>query len=369
MGIRILSVSDLHIGHNKVSPMIMYRNITKFIYPLLMGDIDILLIIGDFFHKLCHMDTLTSHIANQIIAEIISLSVEYQFKIRIVRGTFHHDRDQLEHFESANAGRVEQADLKLFSTMSLELIEDLGLSILYVPDDLPYDNAQSEIVRKIKEYGLERVSLMAIHGYCKHEIPADIPIQPYNCFDSNFLEEYVEYVILKGHVHSACIKGATITNGSLERMEHGQEEKKGFFLVHLEDGKHTYKFVENTDTYIFRTIVIDGKDIANSFRDQVSDILKEVNDDTPLPIYIRYVCDHSTHIQLNPRDFDFDIDIRFSHKLIGEKEIEVIETSGIVPLSELPKITKSNVFGLLAQHTNFTLSESFIREALMAEEV
>lgn len=369
MGIKILSISDLHIGHNKVSPTIMYRNIVKFIYPLLRGEIDILLIIGDFFHKLVHMDTLTSHIANLIIAELISLSVEYGFKIRVVRGTFHHDRDQLEHFESANNGRAIKADLKLFSTMSIETVEDLGLTLLYVPDDLPYDNAQSEIVRKIKEYGLNKVDIMAIHGYCKHEIPADIPIQPYNCFDSKFLEEYVNYVILKGHVHSPHVYHATITNGSFERMEHGQEEKKGFFIIHIKDNKHTYSFIENTDTYLFKTIQIDRHDIVNSFRNQVESILKEVNENTPSPIYIRYVCDHSTHLQLNPNDFEFDKEIRFSHKLIGEKEIEVIETSGIVPLSELPKITRSNVCGLLAQHTNFILSESFIKEALAAEEV
>lgn len=98
--------------------------------------------------------------------------------------------------------------------MSIEYMDDLNMVIMYVPDDLPYDNAQSEIVRKIKEQNLSKVDVMVLHGYCKHEVPADIPILPYNCYDSNFIKDYVKGPILKGHIHQRSVYKTTINNGS-----------------------------------------------------------------------------------------------------------------------------------------------------------
>ena len=48
--IRILSISDIHMGNTKVPASILYERLTKYVYPLLTN-VHILFICGDFFYR------------------------------------------------------------------------------------------------------------------------------------------------------------------------------------------------------------------------------------------------------------------------------------------------------------------------------
>ena len=361
--IRGVSISDIHLGNNRVTPEVIHRNLNKYLYPELV-DIDILILGGDFFHTLLNLNSSAAYYAILIINEIVELSIKHDFLVRVLKGTFEHDRDQNKYFNVDN----KYDHIKLINTLSIEHIEKLNINICYVPDDLPYKNAQAEIVKKIKDQQLEQVDMLVLHSYCKHEIPKDAPIEPNNLFDIDFLIHYVKGPILKGHIHTKSVYKTCINNGSFERLTHGQEEKKGFFKFTYDREKFTYKFIENKDTAIFSSITLGEENYVETFIKCIENIISKVNEDTPLPINIRIICNKVTKNKFNPYDFDFKIPIRYSTKLIDAKIIQTDTEDMFLVLNDLPKINRGNLATIISDFIGNKLPANRVEEILLAEE-
>lgn len=368
MGIKGLSISDTHIGNNRIAPEIIYRNLKSFLYPQLNSSLNILFIIGDFFHTLLNLNSSAAYYALKIIQEILELSREHGFLIRVLKGTFEHDRDQNKYFALESE---KNPNVKVVDSMQVEFIESLGIWVLYVPDDLPYKNAQSEAIKRIKEQNLEKVDIMCLHGYCKHEIPKDVPIEPFNLFDVEFLKDYVKGPILKGHIHIKSIYKNCINNGSFDRWTHGQEEKKGFFLIDYDQIKeeHSYSFIENKDTAIFKTITLDSSNFLDHFKNEVTKILSKVNERTPHPINIRLICSKEIKNKFNPYDFQFEVPIRFSIKLVDSQLIQSNSEEMFLVVNDLPSITRENLAHLISDAIGNKLTLDKIENILKVEEV
>ena len=361
--IKGISISDIHIGNNRVLPEIIHRNLNMYLYPELI-EIDILFIVGDFFHTLLNLNSSSAYYAILIINEIIELSIKHNFLIRVVKGTFEHDRDQNKYFNVDN----KYDHIKVVNTLSIEHIEQLNINVCYVPDDLPYKNAQAEIVKKIKDHQLEQVDILLLHSYCKHEIPKDAPIEPNNLFDIDFLEHYVKGPIFKGHIHTKSIYKTCVNNGSFERLTHGQEEKKGYFKFTYDREKFTYKFIENKSTAVFSSIILGEEDYVNIFIKEVEKIIGKVNDLTPLPINIRIVCNKEVKNKFNPYDFEFNVPIRYSTKLIDTKIIQTDTEDMFLVLNDLPKLNRGNLNTIISDFIGNKLSATRVEEILVAEE-
>ena len=82
--------------------------------------------------------------------------------------------------------------------------------------------------------------------------------------------EFVKKVIDVGHVHQHRVVGRSVSNGSFDRLNHGDEDPKG--LIRIEDYPDTFKlfFVENEHAAIFNTIKIPGGSDTTEIIDLIS---------------------------------------------------------------------------------------------------
>jgi hypothetical protein len=227
-----------------------------YLYPYLNDDLDILIIGGDFFDSSLDLDSEASCYALQVIHEITQLAIKHNFIIRVLQGTFSHDRHQNKHF-SLNQTK-DTGIVRVVSEIDIERIEHLGITIMYKPDDLPFKNAHEVIKSHIEESGVGKVDIFVNHGYFEHLLPRGIPYMPTNTLVEEQIALFVKGVILNGHIHSHSIYGKVINNGSFGRLNHGEEEAKGFvYLQYRSDNSSTkIEFIENKRATTFTSVDI-----------------------------------------------------------------------------------------------------------------
>jgi hypothetical protein len=361
--INIISISDIHIGHVKTAPSVIHENLKHYLYPELNQDADILIISGDFFDTLLDMNGDAGYHAAMVIEEIKTLCKENNILIRVLRGTFTHDRHQNRFFKI-------DVDQVRIDTISVEWIESLGISILYVPDDLPYDNPLEIIKEKMVESQIGKVDIASMHCYFDHLLPKEIPRKPHNCYNSDDIVKLVHGPILNGHVHKSNVYKNVITNGSFDRTAHGEEENKGFFkVVYDTDTKHTsFSFVINRKATVYKTITVGGRGISlDDFPKVISDIL---NNDVSSSgrIYLRVASEDKAVLESTQRYIrDNHDNIVFSAKsLTDEPERNVVDH--LPTIAELPSITKdtlpSMIVAFAKDKLNKTITEQMVLEEL-----
>lgn len=362
--LKFISISDIHLGHYKVPAMFSLENLRKYLYPHLNSELDILFIAGDVTETLLTLNAEGAFALMTFIEELQELSNECGFLIRVLKGTSEHEYDQLKYFKVAKKG---SQNTRVIEQMTVEHIDKYNLDVLYIPDDLPYQNAQSEALRKIKEQGLKMVDICVLHGFCKHEIPPNVPIQPFNLFDAETLMKWTRGPILKGHVHKKSIYKRVISNGSFERNCHGDEGKKGFFLIEMkEDRTFSYKFIENMNTMIFKDVLLGEEDIVREFDRKMKEILLTPSEQK---VYIRLVCSRKTKLQINPHDFKYDRRIVYSYLLLDDKEAKVIDQTFMSSLEKLEPITRQNLSTLTSSWCHGRLSSERIEQIFKTVEV
>ena len=259
--IKVVFGADFHIGNNKVSALESHLNLKDFFYPELL-DSQILFLGGDFFHRFLKLDEMASLESISIVKELIDLAKKHKFMVRVLRGTFSHDRLQNAVFKSVLANNTD-VDLVCVDTISLEYIQKYDLKILYIPDNLPY-KSKDEVMKFIRNllstYGWDKVDFIIGHGYFEHVFPVGVPHPPI-VFEYDDFKDMVNYYVLMGHVHTSSIYKNIIYSGSFERFAHGEEEKKGFYTLYRTNGNWTYNFIENKDTPLFYTIELTTGDV------------------------------------------------------------------------------------------------------------
>lgn len=269
MKLKIVHLADIHYGTNKLSPEWIYNNIKNYLYPELTG-CDLVVIAGDYFEMLLTMDSRTVQYALRTMTDILTLAKEHGFLIRIVRGTFYHDRTQNQIFEHLSGS----ADVfKYFDSISLEYIESLNLRILYLPDNTPFAESNdciAEIKRQMRQVGWDYVDLVVGHGYFEHVLPPNIPKKPPCLFNVDQFKDIVKGYILMGHVHTHSKHKFVIYSGSTDRLAHGEEEDKGFVVIEKDEDIWKFRFVVNKDAMIFKTIKL----TSDSFDDCVEHVEK-----------------------------------------------------------------------------------------------
>lgn len=267
--------SDFHIGNSKVPASEIHLNLKSVFYPEL-EKANIVFLGGDFFDRLLKLDEPASLESITIVQELIDYAQKYNLKIRVLRGTFSHDRQQNAIFNSILTKSKKDVDLVCVDTISLELIKDLNLRILYLPDNLPYKTKEEvmEVINGLlKTYGWDYLDLIIGHGYFEHVFPVNVPHPPI-MFEYDDFKDIVKGYILMGHVHTTSVYKNIIYNGSFERLAHNEEEAKGFYIVNRVNDIWGYKFIENVDTPLFYTIELKDTDIE-ILQEQIDTFVRE----------------------------------------------------------------------------------------------
>lgn len=253
--LNVVSCSDIHLGHPRVPVEHIETNLNEFFFPYFIQAF-LAFFGGDIFHQLLRIDAYNTQSVLSVINRVLSLAKEHGIILRILRGTFTHDRGQNTLFETLNESY--KVDLKCIDSVSLEYIEKYNLRILYIPDNLPYsdsDECLREIHTLMRNMQWDYVDFVVMHGYFEHVLPEGIPHKPHCTFRKEQFDSFVKHYVLVGHVHTPSKNGKIIYNGSFDRLCHGEEEKKGFFfLTHKPEDTWKIKFIENKHAMNFVTI-------------------------------------------------------------------------------------------------------------------
>jgi len=243
-------VSDIHLCHSRVSS----RNILSSLKQAFpdnreTGNLDAIFIGGDLFDQVAHLSDADVQAIELWMADLLHICKRWSIVLRILEGTPSHDRGQSVLFETINDITGIGADCKYVDTLSIETIDSLGISVLYVPDEWRMDpeDTWQDVHEVLAQHNMTQVDYAVMHGMFEFQLPTNV-ILP--CHDSARYESIVRRYISIGHHHTARFQGRIFAQGSLDRLAHGEEGAKGHVRV-TDYGEPNHAgdeivFVENT---------------------------------------------------------------------------------------------------------------------------
>lgn len=285
--LKVIAVGDLHFGHPRVNAENLYTKLTKHLYPELK-DCQLAIVTGDTYDQLLSVNSKAHKYAMMFIKDLFRASDHTGMQIHILHGTFTHDRDQLGVFSSL---AYRHTRFEIVDSITCKEITDLrfndtvfpqNLRIGYIPDNLPYKYS-TDVVQRLKNVmtcqGWTTLDMLIGHGAFAHTFPPDTTHKPTCLYD---LDQFsmVKGPIIMGHIHTPSKRMNCYYCGSFERMSHGEEEDKGFYVFTRTSSPNSWKsrFVVNTDAIPFRTIEPVGRDtpeIVRNFTEQVKQLLPQ----------------------------------------------------------------------------------------------
>lgn len=264
--LKIISISDIHLGHNNVPASFIINNLNKLIpFNDSMADVDIIFLAGDVFdQQLFFSAGIISEIELWMV-RLMRICEKYDIKLRILEGTPSHDRGQSKHFEHLKTLCDIKGDIKYIPKLSIEYMSD-GTTVLYVPDEYHATTFETwtEVQSLLLENNLQQVDYAVMHGMFEHQMPAHKNMQFHN--SKNYLDIVRKYIFI-GHVHHMSVNQRILSQGSTDRLNHGEEEDKGIWMVtSYADSfcSDELTFVKNEGAKIFKTVNLVGVDIDDT---------------------------------------------------------------------------------------------------------
>lgn len=258
-----LVISDIHLGARVTTAKEILDHLTAFFDNFSpkcqFNDIDVLFLAGDIWDETI---VFSSDVIKQAIPFFGLLGhwcVRNKVKLRILEGTPRHDRRQSETIKVILNMLPIDLDFKYVSALSTEYMEDIDLSVLYVPDECrpTADIIARDVENILLEDGYDKVDIAIMHGMFKYQL-GTIPMNS-KVHDEAFYLEKVKHYINVGHIHTASQYNRILAQGSFDRLAHGEEDPKGAILVkETAPGEWAHFFIENKEAKTFKTVVVKG---------------------------------------------------------------------------------------------------------------
>lgn len=344
--VKLLSISDIHLGHNINKTDLIIKNLDKFFtkHSKLFKELDIICIVGDLFDRLL-ISSSEEHIniINWLI-RLVTFCKLNNIKLRILEGTPSHDWKQARILTTFIEELNIDVDYKYIETLYIEEMNDLGISILYIPDEYKNDanDTYLEVKKLLVDKKISQVDIAYIHGQFDYQaINGHKSIKQHN--SDNYLS-IVKHWISVGHIHTSSINSRIIAQGSFDRLRHGEEEEKGCYYLTISDIQDdTFQFLENKNAMLFKTINLEDKTLE--------EVLLELDNEIPkLPIdsNVRIIVNNIDFVtsNINLANRYSNVNIKIEKKIIKEEVIEEeIEY-------ETFNITKDNIIELVIDELN-----------------
>jgi hypothetical protein len=258
---RIASLSDIHLGHSSTpTPLILANLYAAFPDTPETGELDLILLGGDLFDGMLYYD-------DELIVEVekwmwymLWLCDKWDIALRVLEGTFSHDRGQGVHFEKCHRQGPFNTDFRYVRNIEVEIHKRLGLSILYVPDytTTEMDRLWKESQEALQRVGLTSVDYANIHGAFTYQMPPISKVQA-SCHAMDRYLSIVDQYIFTGHIHLSSVYDRIYCNGSFDRLAHGEEEPKGHWRLHArKNGEDDFIFAVNEGAKVYKTIDLHG---------------------------------------------------------------------------------------------------------------
>jgi hypothetical protein len=289
---KIAFLPDLHIGKPRLQPESIRDHLEKLFYSRI-PELDLIVFGGDFFDSALTMNSDSGVYAAMIIDEVLTLAKLHKVFVRVVTGTFFHDRHQNKFFDIKKkyCGDIDGVPLlKVANSIELEFIKPLKLTLVYCPDNQVGDPSE-QILELLKAHRVDKFDFLCSHGYFEYLLPKGIPHLPPNMLNYRLLSPHIRGRILNGHVHIPITYKKLISGGSFERFAHGEEHDKGYFILTYDTKtlEVSHEFVVNKYATTFATISIQDyqsiDECINDIEDKISII--RLNHGEAMPIYIR----------------------------------------------------------------------------------
>ena len=354
------ALADLHVGNPRLDPFHFQACIEKYVIPQIQKGVNHLFICGDYFDMLINMNSAASMIAVTVISELKKACYENGVKLRVLRGTFTHDRQQPKHFLVTSPEY--NACVKLFDTLSIEYDEESKMTFLYMPDNLKYADIYEEVEHLLEAHHLEKVDVVIHHGYFKHMLPPGLP-EPFGTLDYEKFKKYYSGCVLNGHVHVHSIFNNVISVGSFDRMAYAEEEAKGFFKISKnEEGVYSFEFIENKDAHPYWTVDMRGfhEDHQKAFDWFTAEWMPKLSAEDRT-IHIRIQSDDPGIVEGCKQIVTEKLNRVIVDRQATTKREQIISNLNL-ELSDLPEITPENLGTLLLdiikdKHPNVDLQE------------
>ena len=250
---KIVSISDIHLGHPRINSLLIHENICEFLLPQLK-DATHLFIVGDLFDGPINLsDTHASQILMTLMT-LLTACDEYNVTMVVLEGTHSHDRYQSKILPVLHEKYNFKNHLYLISHLAIIELHD-GLKILGLPDNLPFKSSDECIksVRKmLGDRGWDYVDYALVHGCFDKFLPPHMPHQPKVTFKHEQFD-FVKGRVFVGHIHFHSTYKNLIQHGSFARLAHGEEEPKGFVVLEKDSTSVKMKFIENKGSVPFLT--------------------------------------------------------------------------------------------------------------------
>lgn len=327
---KIVAIGDLHFGNPKLRAEELYAKLTKYLYPAL-EDTQLLLLTGDTYDQLTTVNSSANRYVLKFIQDIYSISSSTGMQIRILHGTYTHDRDQVSIFNNLE---LPYTRTKVIDKITCEELShfndhsDTKLRMLYIPDNLQYKHS-SEVMKHVADnfkcLGWDKADIVLGHGSFDYALGCSAEHLPECTYTIDQFKPFIDPngLIIMGHIHRPSHKANVYYCGSFDRMAHGEEEDKGFYTFYRDGEKWASVFTVNADANLFVTIEPQGNDIET----RINSLLTQMHNKFTVPRgYVRVLYN-------NPEDrgiyqkvcFQAHPNIFFSGKRINETDDNVFK--------------------------------------------
>lgn len=282
--LRVLGISDLHLGHRRTETAHILENLYTYFHPWI-DKADLVIIAGDVFDRLLTLPNEEVAAIHDWIGDLLLRCREHHVKLRVLEGTPSHDWQQSQLFHRINRLGI-HADARWIRELTVEDIEDLGISIGYIPDE--WDEPQRtywQFQELLAQEDRSGVDWLAMHGTMDYQLPN---IQQIPKHDSKSYQQLVNHYAFIGHIHTPNQQGNLLNPGSFDRLAHNEEHTKGFWVVDLDRSRSDDRitFVENDRARTYRTIDLRGYDRESAWQ-IATEIANEAEFQAHLSLHIR----------------------------------------------------------------------------------
>ena len=372
---KLVAVSDLHFGNPRISSEQLYLKLKKILYPELR-DTHLVVIAGDLYDQLLTVSSKAHRYAAMFIADLFRFSARTGCQIRILHGTYTHDRDQLSVFSTL---ALPQTRYKIINEISCEEITDfrylseqlnLKLRVGYLPDNLSYkhsEDAVAHLQRSMTCCGWNTLDLLVGHGAFAHTLPVDANHRPPCLYTHEQFKNLVQGPIVMGHIHVHSRKYNIYYCGSFDRMAHGEEEPKGFYVFTRDDANREgwrTRFVVDTLATPFISIQPEGTDLSAIS----SNFLEQMDEKFPTRSGFVRVIHKSPEVRslLHRVSVQHFPEVVYSSKSTGEQDTDKIRVDEIsLDICDEVRPDIHNLGGLVCQY----LEENNLLDSLTREQI
>ena len=363
--LKVLHISDIHFFHPR-NPT--HEIIDKLKEQLFNEPIDLMLFSGDIFDNLASLSVDSVYDVMDFARTLTHWAIKTNTPVRILKGTPRHDWKQNKIFASiAKSMRTELVQTK--DELEIEYIPSLGVNVLYIPDEYRPTTTETQALVEglLKQHKLEQVDIVSMHGAFDYQLGGYS--SPEYLHSSAYYESITKYFVSVGHIHQSSQNGNIIAQGSYDRLCHGDEGTKGFFIttIHRDKGTIEPRFIPNTKAKVFLTIDVTQMDTEDAIKELRSVALR-----IPFGSYIRILALSTSQIYQGYQSLAKEFkDHHWSRKAFDNNK-KPTRLKAVLTKYESLVLSKDNIAQLSitkAMHDSDTLLDTTILESLMREAV